>query len=306
MKKTEFKYLCLLLIAAFIWGSTFVAQSTAMDHVGPFTFLAIRSYIGGLFLTVLLPFFNKLNKVDNASKEATITGTDPKAARRLLLIGGSCAGIMLLIASGSQQIGMPYTTVGKAGFLTAMYVIFVPFINRILFKKRIPLVIWIAVGLSVIGMGFLCLNGSARPAPGDLIELFCGLAFACHILVIDHFTEKLDPVKLSCVQFFVCGILSTVIMFIFEKPSMTFILAAWFPICYAGFLSSGIAFTLQAVAQKKCDPTLASLVMCLESVFSVISGWLILHETLSAKEILGCALMFGAIVLSNLAANKKA
>ena len=297
MKKTEIKYLLLLIIAAMLWGSTFVAQSTAMDHIEPFTFLALRNYIGALFLTPIIPILDRINK-SNAETQNNKNNT------RLYAIGGLCAGMALTLAAGLQQVGIQYTTVGKAGFLTAMYIIFVPFITLIVFRKKLPRKIWFCVLLSAIGMAFLCLRGSLYPELGDLLELLCALAYSVHILILDFFTEKLDPVRLSRIQFLVCGVISTVIMFLFEQPSISLICAAWLPILYAGIMSSGIAYTLQAVAQKNCDPTLASLVMCMESVFSVLSGWLILNETMSSRELIGCTLMFAAIVLANLPSKK--
>ena len=290
MKKTQPISIVLLLLTSMIWGSAFVAQSSAMDNVGPFTFLAVRNYIGSLVLLPLILYNRKKQTIQTDGKE--------------LWKGGVYAGMMLFFASGSQQIGIQYTTVGKAGFLTALYVLFVPFISLIFFHKKLNRKIWFCVGLAVVGMAMLCLQGSLRLQFGDSLELLCALLFSGHILVLDFYTEKTDPVKLSCVQFFLCGIIATFAMFLFEQPSISGILQAWLPICYAGIMSSGVGYTLQAVAQKKCDPTLASMVMCLESVFSAIFGWLILHQALSLREGIGCIFMFVAIVLANLFANQ--
>ncbi|MDO5784208.1 MAG: DMT family transporter [Eubacteriales bacterium] len=299
MKHTELKNLLLLFLTAMIWGAAFVAQSAGMDYVGPFTFLSARSFLGGIFLLPCIRFLDKLNTVDNTPRKA-----DCRSNRKQLLLGGSCAGLVLMLASSLQQIGILYTTVGKAGFLTAMYVIIVPFLGVFLLHQKLEKRIWVCVLLAVCGMALLCLNGSARLQLGDALELLCALAFSIHILVLDHFTSKVDPVRLSCIQFFVCGIFSAIPMLLLEHPTIHVLLAAWLPIAYAGILSSGVAYTLQAIAQKKCDPTLASLVMCLESVFSAVFGWLILHQALSLREGIGCILMFAAIVLANLPGKK--
>lgn len=291
MKQTELKNLFLLLLTAMIWGAAFVAQSAGMDHVGPFTFLCMRSILGGLFLLPCIPLFDRLNR-----ERPAITG----GGRKTLLFAGVCAGAVLMIASSLQQIGIQYTSVAKAGFLTAMYVIIVPFLSLALFRRRLEKRIWLCVFLSVFGMALLCLSGSLRLELGDGLELLCALAFSGHILVLDHFTSRVDPVRLSCIQFFACAALAAIPMLIFEHPTMQVILDAWMPIVYAGILSSGVGYTLQAIAQKKCDPTLAALIMCLESVFSVIFGWILLHEVLTPREIFGCVLMFIAIVLANL------
>lgn len=299
MKQTELKNLSLLLLTAMIWGAAFVAQSAGMDHVGPFTFLCTRSILGGLFLLPCIPLFDRLQGRHPSDR---ITGD--RGSRPTLLFAGLCAGAVLMIASSFQQIGIQYTSVGKAGFLTAMYVIIVPFLGLALFRRRLEKRIWLCVFLSVFGMALLCLSGSLRLELGDGLELLCALAFSGHILVLDHFTNRVDPVRLSCIQFFACAALAAVPMLILEHPTMQVILDAWMPIAYAGILSSGVGYTLQAVAQRKCDPTLASLVMCLESVFSVIFGWILLHEVLTPREIFGCVLMFIAIVLANLPAKQ--
>ena len=295
MKHTELKNLLLLFLTAMIWGAAFVAQSAGMDHVGPCTFLCVRSVLGGIFLLPCIRFLSGAK-----AEPAAPAAPNDSNGKKYLLRGGICAGLALMIASSLQQIGILYTTVGKAGFLTAMYVIIVPFLGVVFLCRRLNKKIWICVLLAVCGMALLCLNGTARLQLGDALELLCALVFSIHILVLDHFTAKVDPVRLSCLQFFVCGALSAVPMFLFEHPTLDVVLAAWLPIAYAGILSSGVGYTLQAVAQKKCDPTLASLVMCLESVFSAVFGWLLLGQALSLREGIGCILMFAAIVLANM------
>lgn len=310
MKHTEIKYLLLLLLTAMIWGSAFVAQSAGMDYVGPFTFLSVRNFLGAIVLLPVIPLLKKINAKDESISDSdNNVGADSalesstasnKKNTKTLVIGGICAGTVLCIAAALQQIGLQYTAVGKAGFLTALYVIMVPFIEFVVFKKKIKHKIWFCVLLSVVGMALLCLQTNGKIELGDFLELLCALCFSVHILILDHFTDLVDPVKLSCIQFFVCGVISAFPMMIIEKPSLSVIISAWLPICYAGFLSSGVAYTLQAVAQKKCDPTLASLVMCLESVFSAVFGWMILKQALSIREIFGCVLMFVAIVIANI------
>lgn len=278
----------LLLLTAMIWGAAFVAQSVAMDDIGPFTFLCSRSILGGIVLLPVIWFRGK-RKDPSAPKEKT----DGKP----LLLGGLFCGAALFTASAFQQIGIQETTAGKAGFITAMYMILVP-ICGLFFGKRPGLRVWGAVAAALAGMYLLCLYGSGLEGlnRGDLLEMACAVGFTVHILVIDHFSAKVDGVKMSCIQFFVCGILAFFFMMLLEKPSVLGLLAAAAPVLYAGVLSSGVGYTLQIVAQKDTDPTVASLLMSLESVFSLIFGWILLHEAMTAVELLGCALMFGAII----------
>ncbi len=295
----------LLLLAAFIWGSTFVAQSVGMDYIGPFTFSSTRSIIGSVVLipvVLLINYYNKkkgIKPVDAAgrelSKEEYIKNT---------LIGGLCCGLILFVASNLQQVGIQYTTPGKAGFITALYVVLVP-ISGIFFKKKVHPIVWLSVVLSVIGLYLLCINAGDDVAGalgfigrGELLVLLCAFAFTGHILVIDHFSHKSHAVAMSSIQFLVNFLLSSIAMFIMEKPDMDRIFAAAIPILYAGVLSSGVAYTLQIVAQKKGNPTICSLIMCLESVFSVLSAWLVLHEQMTTRHIVGCVLMFVAIIIA--------
>lgn len=285
MKKTQIGNSLLLLLTATIWGSAFVAQSVGLEYVGPFTFTAIRSIIGGL---VLIPCIFLLKKW----KKGFATKTE--------WIGGICCGVALCAASNFQQVGMQYTTVGKAGFITALYVVIVPVLGLFL-KKRVSAMVWFCVALSVSGLYLLCIpKGGFSLSAGDLLVLVCALLFSFHILVIDYFSPRGDGVVISCIQFFVCGILSGVMMLFAETPNVESIMAAKSAILYAGVLSSGVAYTLQVVAQKNVNPTVASLIMCLESVVAVLAGWLILHEIMSTREFVGCALMFIAIVLAQI------
>ena len=285
MKKKQLGNSLLLLLTATIWGSAFVAQSVGMDYVGPFTFTFARSIIGGV---VLLPCILLLGKW----KKGFATKTE--------WLGGICCGIALCVASNFQQVGIQFTTVGKAGFITALYVVLVPIFGLFL-KKRVPILIWGCVGLSVVGLYLLCMPaGAFTLALGDLLVLICAVLFSVHILVIDYFSPKGDGVVISCIQFFVCGILSGIPMLFFETPSVANMMDAKWSILYAGVLSSGVAYTLQVVAQKNVNPTVASLILCLESVVAVLAGWIVLGQDMSSREILGCALMFAAIVLAQL------
>lgn len=284
----------MLLLAAIIWGSAFVAQSTGMDHVEPFTFSMVRNIIGSFVLIPVVFFVRKCSTKVEDEKSTT------KIITKAEVIGGICCGIVLFAASNFQQVGMKYTTVAKAGFITALYVVIVPILGLFLRKKISPL-IWFCVALSVTGLYLLCMpKGSFMLERGDLLVLACALMFSFHILVIDYFSPKGNGVVISCIQFLVCGVLSGIVAFLAEQPNVANILDAKWSILYAGVLSSGVAFTLQIVGQKGVNPTVASLVMCLESVVAVLSGWIILGQALSQREIFGCVFMFVAIVLAQL------
>lgn len=292
---SKFRSNCLLLLCAMIWGSAFVAQSSGMDHIGPWTFNALRSIIGGVTLLILMPLLDKIRNVDQKEAEAD---------KKTLLIGGVACGVALCAASIFQQKGIQYTTVGKAGFLTALYTIAVPILGTLMGKKTRPLV-WLCVVISVIGFYYLSMAESLTLSYGDGLVLVSSLLFAVHILIIDHFSPLIDGVRMSCIQFFTAGIISLIPMFLFESPDLSSIMAAAVPILYAGVLSSGAGYTLQIVGQKGADPSVASLILSLESVFSAIFGFLLLHQVLSFKELSGCALIFLAIILSQLPEKQK-
>ena len=224
---------------------------------------------------------------------------EKKEDSKTLLIGGICCGLALCIASNLQQIGIKYTTVGKAGFITALYIVLVP-IFGIFLRKKVSGRVWFSVAIAVVGLYLLCITDEFRIGKGDFFVLLCALVFTIHILVIDYFSPKVNGIKLSCIQFLVAGLLSGVPMLISEKPSFSTILAAWAPLLYAGIMSCGVGYTLQIVAQKDAEPTISSLILSLESVFSVLAGWIILGQTLAGKEIMGCVLMFAAIILAQL------
>lgn len=290
----------LLLLTAFIWGSAFVAQKSGMDYIEPFTYNGIRTFIGGLVLIPVIIFFTKKNNRQNGTEEKVFDFEKDKIA----IIGGICCGLALFVASSLQQFGVSYTTAGKAGFITTLYVVFVPILSLLLRKKVRP-IMWVCVALGAVGLYLLCMTDASFSLQfGDMLVLLCAVAFAVHILVIDHFSPKADGVKISCVQFLVSGVLGIICMFIFETPDLGNILACWLPILYAGVLSCGVAYTLQVVAQADADPTAASLILCLESVFAVISGAILLHESMSPRELMGCAVIFAAVIISNLPEKK--
>lgn len=296
MKAEKLKNSLLLVLVALIWGVAFVAQSEGAKDVGPYTFNAVRMIIGGL---VLLPCI----KIMDAFR-AKEPGAPREKGGRTLWLGGLCCGAALFLASTLQQVGILYTTAGKAGFITALYIVLVPVLG-LLFGRKTGAAVWISVALAVVGMYFLCMTGSLSLGRGEALCMLCALFFAVHITVIDHFSPDVDGVRMSCIQFFVCGGLSVVLMFLFEKPDIHKIVSAWLPILYTGVLSSGVAYTLQIVAQKNVNPTVASLLMSLESVFSALAGWAILGQGLSGRELFGCALLFAAIILAQLPIGKR-
>ena len=296
MKTGQMKNSLLLLLTAFIWGVAFVAQSVGGEAVGCFTFNVVRSLIGAVVLIPVIYFLDAQKKKELGEEKFLAQKGDKKT----LLLGGICCGVMLCIASNFQQFGISFTTVGKAGFITAMYILIVPILGLFM-KKRVGAKVWLGVVLATIGLYMLCMTSeSFSLSKGDFLVLICAGFFSLHILIIDYFSPKVDGVRMSCIQFFVCGVISTAIAFVFENPSFSAILSGWLPILYAGVLSCGVAYTLQIVGQKKMDPTVASLILSLESVFSVLAGWVILHQTLSMRELFGCVLMFLAIILAQL------
>lgn len=285
----------LLLITAFIWGSAFVAQKSGMEYIEPFTFNGIRTFIGGL---VLIPVILIMNR--GKAAEETLSQGEKKQQNKLLVIGGVCCGTVLFIASSLQQFGVMYTTAGKAGFITTLYVVMVPIIS-ILIGKKIRPIMWLCVIMGAVGLYLLCMtDASFKLTFGDTLVLLCAVAFSVHIMVVDHFSPKMDGVKLSCIQFITAGTLGLVGMIIFENPNLDAILQCWLPILYAGVLSSGVGYTLQVVAQKHAEPTVASLLMSLESVFAVIAGAILLHEVMSPRELLGCVVIFAAVIIAQL------
>jgi len=295
--KQQIKSSLILLLTATIWGVAFVAQSVGMEYIGPFTFNAIRCVLGGL---VLIPVILVLKK-----KKETGAENQEKEDKKTLWAGGIACGVILCIASNLQQFGIMEASVGKSGFFTALYIVMIPVIG-IFIGKRPGIKLWFCVALAVVGMYLLCMkDGSFTIERADIMLLLCALAFSFHILVVDYFSPKVDGVKMSCIQFFVCGVLSAVGMLFIETPDISNIQAAWLPLLYAGLLSCGVGYTLQIVGQKGINPVIASLIMSLESVISALAGWVILGQVLSPKEILGCVLMFVAIIITQIPIGNK-
>lgn len=290
--KKSLVYTLLLVLTAIIWGAAFVAQSVGMDNVGPYTFNCLRFFLG---VIVLVPVI----LIKDGKTTTSCKWNNPK-----LIKASVVCGIFLFLASSTQQIGIMYTSVGKSGFITAFYIVLVP-IFSIFLKKKPSILIWISVILGIIGLYFLCIKDeSFSISKGDPYLFACAILFSCQILAIDMLAPEVDSLKLSCLEFLVAGILGLVPMFI-EGPTLSGIMGASVPLMYAGFLSCGVAYTLQVVTQKHVKPAVASLVMSLESVFSVLFGFIILKQVLSLREILGCAIMFAAVILSQFEPGKK-
>ncbi len=283
------------LLAAFIWGSAFVAQDVAATDLGPFTVNAVRSWIGA-FALFLASFLLR--------KKTIIPAENRSAYKKQLLWGGLGCGILLTVAANLQQAGIGETDPGKAGFITSLYVVLVPILG-IFVKRRAPLTVWFGVAFSLVGLYFLCLTDSMSIAPSDTLILLCAFFFSLQILLVDRLS-LLNGMHLCCAQLFVVAVTSTILMFVFEQPSFELITKHWFPLIYVGVFSSAIAYTLQIVSQKGSNPTVVSLLLCLESVFAVLTGWVIQGDLLSPREILGCCLMFGAVVLASIPRKAKA
>lgn len=306
MNKKNIVKTVMLLITAMIWGSAFVAQSVGTSYIGPFTFNCIRNILGGLVLLPAIWIMRRLRRHDNVGnygKEPELTGKNSgKISRenyKTLIAGGICCGTALCFASNLQQLGIMHTSVGKAGFITALYIIIVP-IMGIFLKKKCSVKVWVGVVIALAGFYLLSVKDGFVLEQADIYLLCSSVLFSVHILLIDHFSPKVDGVKMSCIQFFVAGILSGIVMLAAEEPEISHIMGAWVPLAYSGILSCGVAYTLQIVAQKDYNPAVASLVLSLESVFSALAGWLILHQELSSREIAGCVLIFCAIILAQL------
>lgn len=284
-----------LVVAVLIWGSTFVAQSVGMDKVGPFTFQAVRCGLAVLFLIPVIALF-ELRDLKNYFR---------KWLNKKLWIAGVLCGVALFAASSLQQVSLVDTDAGKAGFLTAIYIVLVPVIGFFL-GRRLTLPTVISIFLAVIGLYLLSCVGVTTIRTGDLLLLGCALAFAVQITLIDRLGHDVDGLRLNCIQCLVVAILSSFFMFGMEAPSLPDILSCWLPIGYAGVLSMGVAYSLQVLGQQRLEPTAASLIMSLESVVAAITGWLILHETMTFWELLGCCMVFAAVILSQIPSKAKA
>lgn len=289
----------MLLIAALVWGCAFVAQSEGMKYVGPLTFNGVRMLLGGIALLPVILVKDLIEK-----KKGTYCAPS-KESRKVQWIAGLVCGLVLTAASASQQIGLIDAAPGKAGFLTALYIVLVP-LCRFVFGNKISPTVWGGVALAVGGIYFLCVtkDGSSF-GRGELLVLLCAAFYACHILVVDKYSPHVDGVRLACGQFFVAGVVCTIAAFLFETPNLEGLLAAKAEILYAGIGSSGIAFTLQILGQQRTKPTVASLLMSFESVFAVLAAIVIAGDVPTGREILGCVLMFAAVILAQVEWKKK-
>ena len=292
--KVKFARYSCLFIAALLWGFSFVVQ--AVDDISPFTFTAIRSLIGSAVLAPVVFIIRAIRK-----KRGTLPPPEMrKEENKSLLIGGLCCGVVLAVAANLQQIGLSMNLeAGKAGFITAMYIVLVPIIGLFLGKKS-GVMVWVSVVLGVVGLYFICVKGSFSINTGDICLIFCAVAYAGHITVVDKFAVKTDNVALSSMQFLVCGGISAIVALIFERGtfSMPIVLSHYLAFLYMGICSCGIAYTLQIVGQKNTNPAAASIIMSFESCFSVLGGFLLLGERLSVREWIGIAVMFVAILLT--------
>ena len=296
------KNIILLLLASFIWGTAFVAQSLGADaNIGAFTYNCLRNILGCLVLIPCIPL------LDNFKRKSDPEHFDESKTHfsKPLILGGILCGFFLFAASFFQQTGIPYTTVGKAGFITALYIVFVPVLG-IFFHKKIGAKIWIGVLLALVGLYLISVTEGFSIGKGDFFCLICAFLFAAQIMSVDHFAPQVDGVRLSCIEFFFCAIFSGIGMILTETPTWDVIMKAAPSILYVGVFSSGVAYTFQIIGQTNANPAIASLLMSLESVFSVLAGWVILGQTLTPRELGGCALVAVAIVLANLPERKKA
>lgn len=295
MKKSSAGSSFLLFLTACIWGLAFVSQSKGMEYMQPFTFNGVRSIIGALSLVIYLLFTGKLTK-----------GKFTRTQWMRNLRAGLCCGLALTVASTLQQFGIKYTTVGKAGFITTLYIIFVP-LAGVFLKKKVAPVVWAAAVMAAIGMYLLCMTESLVLNSGDIMVFLCAVVFAVHIMVVDYFAEDTDGTVVSCIQFLVCGIVCTVCAVIWEQPEISQITGGMTALLYAGVMSCGVAYTLQIVGQKGVNPTVAALILSLESVVAAVSGWFAYEigflkedQTLTGKQILGCVIVFAAVILVQL------
>lgn len=296
-KKKQMEHSLLLLLAAFIWGLAFVSQSKGMDYMHPLTFNGVRSLIGAFVLFLYLNIRNRLG-----------AKPDKKIDIKKTIKAGILCGLALTAASTLQQYGIQYTTVGKAGFITTLYIIFVP-IAGIFFRRKVSPVVWTGAGIAAVGMYLLCMTESLRLGLGDILIFVCAILFSAHILLVDHFSPDTDGVMISCIQFTVCGIVCTTGALIWGSPTFGQIIDGIGSLAYAGVLSCGVAYTLQIVGQEGVNPTVAALLLSLESVFATIAGWICFKigllktdQTMTPRQIAGCALVFAAVILVQLPA----
>lgn len=281
----------LLILASIIWGCAFVAQNVGMNYIGPWTFSTIRFLIAGFSLLAIIPILDK--------KRTHVIRPKTKEEKMKLLLGSVLCGLALSIGSIVQQIAMLTVPVAKAGFLTTLYVLFVPMIT-LLFGKKIPLKVWIGIAMALFGLYLLSMAGNLAIGIGEILLILAAFLFAIHIIIIGHFSTRVDPVRLSCGQLLIGGFATVIPMIVIEKPTMGSILAAYIPLLYTGIFSSCVAYTLQIFAQKEANPTIAGMLLSLESVFAALAGYLILHQVLNTRELIGCVVIFIAIVIAQL------
>lgn len=292
MKKSFIKNIIFPILAALIWGTAFVAQSVGAEHVPPFAFNAARGVVAVITLTVILLVWKAIKRRRGDNEK-------PTGGMKALILGGICCGTMLCIATNLQQMGLGDTDAGKASFITALYIVLVPILGLFL-RRRASITTAISVAIAVVGLYLLCVSDSFTIQGSDIYVIICAFCFAIHILVIDHFAPMVDGIALSLAQFIVMTLESAVLMLIFETPSIEGIIAALGQVLYVGIFSSGVAYTLQILAQKDSDPTVVSLLLSLESVFGALAGAIILNEVMSGREYFGCALMLCAVMLAQI------
>lgn len=299
MNKNTTRNSFLLFLTACIWGMAFVSQSKGMDYMDPFTFNGVRSLIGAFVLLIYILVTGRLSRGDAHGKTKPI---DWKLTRQ----AGVWCGLALTVASSLQQFGIKYTTVGKAGFITTLYIIFVP-LAGVFFKKRVAAVVWVAAFMAAVGMYLLCMTESFRPGMGDILVFLCAVVFAAHIMIVDYYAPQTDGVIVSCIQFAVCGVVCSICALIWGNPALSHIMDGMGTLLYAGVLSCGVGYTLQLVGQKGVNPTVAALIMSLESVVATVSGWIAYKigflgtdQTLTGRQIAGCVIVFAAVVLVQL------
>ena len=294
IKRKSILGIILLFLTSFIWGTAFIAQSDAMDHIGPFTMNGLRTLLAAI---VLFPTALVVDKLQG--KQPTLFGVKGKQEIKKTLIAGSICGILIAVASTVQQFGIAYTSIGKSGFLTTLYVVFVPLL-ALFFGKKIKFNGWIAVVLALVGMFFICIDKSEPINIGDVLTIICAFFFAVHILFVDKFVQDIDGIRLSLMQFSVCAVVCLICAAIFEKNNLEDILNASFSIVYAGIFSAALGYTLQIVAQKWVAPNVAPLVMCMESVIALLAGAIMRNEVMKPHVYIGCILVFIAIVLAQI------
>ena len=288
MKSKEIRAVFILLLTAAIWGFAFVAQRVGMDHVGAFTFNGIRFALGSISLLPVIYFFDRKEKSENEELDADFKTT---------LKAGMIAGSVLFLAASFQQVGLIYTTAGKAGFITSLYIVLVPILG-IFLKQKTHVTTWIGAITAAVGLYFLSINEDFTIQFGDLLQTIGAFFWASHILLIDRFVKNVDAIKLSSAQFATCSVLSLITAFIFEDVNLAGIVDALVPLLYGGIMSAGVAYTLQAVGQKHAKPSHAAIALSMEAVFAAIGGMLLLNETLPLRGYLGCALMLAGMLIT--------